>query len=257
MGPFGDQVVWITGGGTGLGRHLALELARQGARVVVSGRRLAPLVEVASQIEGLPLLCDVTDEASVDAAVRTIDERYGRLDVVVANAGVSVDGPIERITAAEWRRQLDINVVGAALTIARAIPHLRKTRGRAALIGSVSALVHFAGAGPYQVSKAAVAALGSTLTIELARDGISCTTIHPGFVESDIYKVDNDGTVHPERRDPRPRWLVTDPDRAARVMARAILRRRRELVFTGHGRIGWFLGRHFPGLVQRITSRIR
>jgi NAD(P)-dependent dehydrogenase (short-subunit alcohol dehydrogenase family) len=261
MPEWSDKVVWITGGGTGIGRELALRFAARGARVAVSGRRLGRLVEVVKTIEraggqAVPVMCDVTDESSVQFALRAVVERYGKLDVAVANAGVSVRGRVEDLTLELWRRQLDANVSGAAICLGRAIPYLRETRGRAAVVGSVAAMVHFAGAGAYQASKAAVAALGSTLSVELARDGMSCTTIHPGFLDSDIYKVDNAGVVHPDRRDRRPGWLVGSPERAARRMCRAIYARRREVVLTGHGRLGWFLGRHFPGLVHAVARRI-
>src|SRR5262245_9723362 len=116
---FEGLVTWITGAGSGIGKALAIELARQGAIVVVSGRRCANLDDVVAAIAGegnqaLPVACDVTDEASLASAVRTIEQKHGRLDVVVANAGFSVSGTIRKLSADDWRRQLDTNVVGAA-----------------------------------------------------------------------------------------------------------------------------------------------
>lgn len=261
MGRWDGHVVWLTGGGTGLGKHMALEFARGGAKVAVSGRRVERLAEAVEELESagaeaLAVACDVTDEASIEAAVARVVDRFGQLDVAVANAGYGAGGRVETTTAEEWRRQLDVNVVGAAMTAAKAIPHLRHTRGRIALIGSVAAMIHFAKAGPYQASKAAVLALGNTLSIELAPDGISCTTIHPGFVKSEIHKTDNSGEYVEGRKDKRPAQLLWETEDAARVMVRAIHKRKREYVFTGHGRLGWFLGRHLPGLVYQVTRRI-
>ncbi|TNE89859.1 MAG: SDR family NAD(P)-dependent oxidoreductase [Deltaproteobacteria bacterium] len=262
MGKWQDHVVWITGGGTGLGKHMALRFAREGATVAISGRREPKLVAVAEAIRAAGgtahvLVCDVTDEARIDAALAELDARFGRLDVVVANAGVSIAGPVEELTMAEWRRQMDVNVCAVAVTCGRAVPYLEKTGGRLALVGSVAAMVHFAKAAPYQASKAAVAALGGSLSVELASRGISCTTIHPGFVESEIYKVDNEGRIREDRKDPRPAALVWEAEPAARVMCDAIYKRKREFVFTGHGRFGWFMGRHFPALVSQITRRVQ
>jgi NAD(P)-dependent dehydrogenase (short-subunit alcohol dehydrogenase family) len=261
MSKFQDAVVWITGGGSGLGRAMALEFARQGAHVAVSGRRQELLDEVVEDVtrmgrKGLAVICDCTDEAAVERAVATVVEHFGKLDVAVANAGFSVAGSVASLSADDWRRQLDINVVGAALTARHAIPHLEKTRGRLALVGSVAGLVYFPGFAAYQASKAAVLALGRTLAMELAPKGVSCTVLQPGFVSTDIAKVDNQGRFDPNRRDPRPANLMWEAEPAARKMVRAIAARRVEFTFTGHGRLGAWLGRHLPWLVQWLGPKV-
>jgi NAD(P)-dependent dehydrogenase (short-subunit alcohol dehydrogenase family) len=240
---------------------MALELARRGANVAVTGRRIAPLEAVATEIRGLGrqafvIPADCTDEAQVQRACAAAVESLGRLDVVVANAGFGVSGKVESLSADDWRRQLDVNVVGCAITARHAIPHLVKTRGRLALVGSVSALAYFPGQGAYQASKAAVLALGRTLAMELAPRGVSCTVLQPGFVESDIGRTDNQGRFDPNRRDPRPAQLLWKAEPAARRMVRAIERRKVEFTFTGHGRLGAFLGRHAPWLVQWLGPRL-
>jgi NAD(P)-dependent dehydrogenase (short-subunit alcohol dehydrogenase family) len=257
---FNDSVCWITGGGTGIGRALALELAQRGANVIVSGRRIEPLQAVVDEIVGAggqasAQVCDVADEQSIKQAVESIIAEHWRLDVVVANAGFAVAGRIETIGAAEWRRQLDTNVVGLAITAREAIPELRKTRGRLVLVGSVAGMVCAPGSGVYHASKHAVRAIGQVLAMELHDSGISVTTIHPGFVESDIGQTDNKGVYDPDRVDHRPAQLLWTAARAARVMANAIAARKREYVFTGHGRIAGFLGRHTPSLVHYVVTR--
>jgi NAD(P)-dependent dehydrogenase (short-subunit alcohol dehydrogenase family) len=262
---FRGQAAWITGGGSGIGRALALELARRGANVAVSGRREARLVEVARDVEalgvrGLPVPCDVTDEAQVRRAADAVVDQLGQLDVAVANAGFAVAGPIESLSAEDWRRQLDVNVVGAAITAKHALAYLRETRGRLGLVGSVSAFVPLAKNGPYVASKYAVRAIGQTLAIELAGTGVSCTTLHPGFVESEIAQVDNQGVHHADREDRRPTNLMWRSEDAARVMVDALHARKTEYVFTGHGKLGAFLGQHLPGLTvfaQRRQQRKR
>jgi NAD(P)-dependent dehydrogenase (short-subunit alcohol dehydrogenase family) len=257
MGRFAGKVVWITGASAGIGRELARIFAEEGAQVAVSARRQELLDEVVAELEAggggaLAVPCDVTDEDAVAAVVARVVERFGRLDVAVANAGFSVTGRVESLSAAEWRRQLDVNVVGVALTARYALPQLRATRGRLALVGSAAGFLPVPGAGAYGASKAALRSLGETLSAELAGSGVTCTTLHPGFVESEIARVDNEGIHHPDAADRRPVRLMWPTRRAARVMVRAIHRRRREYVFTGHGRLGAFVGRHFPGVVQRI-----
>ena len=118
---FDGKVVWITGGGSGIGKALALQFAKEGGIVAVSGRREERLQEVVDAItakggKGLAVRCDVTDEASVAEAVQRVVRSLGGIDVAVANAGFSVAGRVEKLSAADWRRQLDVNVIGAAMT---------------------------------------------------------------------------------------------------------------------------------------------
>jgi NAD(P)-dependent dehydrogenase (short-subunit alcohol dehydrogenase family) len=256
---FEGRVAWITGASAGIGRELARVLAEQGARVAVSARRAERLDALVEEIvdrggEALAVPCDVTDEDAVERAADAVVAHFGRLDIAVANAGFGVTGRLETLSAADWRRQLDVNVVGLAITARHALPHLRATGGRLGLVGSVAGLVPAPGAAPYAASKAAVRSIGQSLAVELHGSGVSCTTILPGFVESEIGQVDRLGVFRPEFEDRRPKWLFWPTRRAALAMARGIHRRRRELVFTGHGRIGAFLGRHWPGLVHAALT---
>lgn len=257
---FENQVVWITGGGSGIGRALAVEYGKHGATVVVSGRRREKLDEVvrdvrAENARALAVVCDVTDEASVAAAAAEIEGTLGRLDVAVANAGFAVNGRIAKLTADEWRKQLDTNVIGCAMTAKYALPMLQKQAGRVALVGSVAGVVPTPGVGAYSASKFAVRSMGMTLSIELAGTGVSCTTIMPGYVESEIAQVDSTGHHDPTRKDDRPKHLLWKADKAARVIVDAIDRREREFVFTAHGKLGVFIGQHLPGLVPFVLTR--
>lgn len=259
---FENKIVWITGGGTGIGKALALAFGKEGAIVAVSGRREDRLQEVVDELKsqgakGLAVRCDVTDEASVAEAVQKVVKTLGGLDVAVANAGFSVAGRVEKLSAADWRRQLDVNVIGVAMTARYAIPHLREREGRLALIGSVASMLVAPGIGAYAASKFAVRAIGQTLAAELHGSGVSCTTIHPGYIESEIAQVDNQGRFDPQREDRRPKNLMWPADRAARVMIDAIAKRKREYTFTGHGKVGAFAGRHMPGLVHFGMTRNR
>jgi NAD(P)-dependent dehydrogenase (short-subunit alcohol dehydrogenase family) len=239
----------------------ALVYANGGARVAVSARRAERLRELVAEIEAsggeaLAVACDVAAEEQVGRAAIAAAERFGGLDVAIANAGFGVTGRVEQLDAAEWRRQLDVNVVGVAMTARHALPHLRRTRGRLALVSSVAGMIPAPGASAYAASKAAVRAIGQALSLELKGSGVSCTTLYPGFVDSEIRAVDNEGVFHSDRAEQVPEWLRWRSDRAARVMARAIQRRDRHYVFTGHGKVAGFAGRHWPGLVHRLMSAL-
>ena len=257
---FESKVIWITGGGSGIGAALAQEFGRQGARVVVSGRRMGPLEEVVATlagqgVEAMALGCDVTKVGELESTVEGIVERFGDLDVAVANAGFSVGGRLEALNASEWRRQLDTNVTGAAMTLRYALPHLHASKGRAVLMGSVAGTLGIPGNAAYCASKFAVRGMAQALSAELAGTGVSCTLLQPGFVHSDINRVDNQNQVHEDWEDRRPAQLMWPADKAARQMLKAIAARKREAVITGHGKIATFLAYHTPGLTQAVLAK--
>lgn len=262
MTRFAGHSVWITGGGSGLGRALAIELAREGADVAVSGRRADRLDETVRAIQalgrrGVAVPCDVTEDGAVRNAVASVVAAFGRLDVAVANAGVGVTGAFEKLTDAEWRHQMEVNLFGVVNTARHALPALRETRGRLVLVASVSGMLCVPGTSAYAASKFAVRGLGLTLAQELYGTGVTCTTIHPGFVETELPKVDNHGHFDPDRPDRRPKGLMWQPERAALRVAGAIYRRDLEFVFTQHGRLGAFVGCHAPGVVHLAMTRLR
>jgi short-subunit dehydrogenase len=261
-GRFDGKVVWITGASSGIGRDMAREFAREGAKLVVSARRQDRLQELQDELakefdaECHLAPCDVTDEAQVKAAVAAAVERFGGLDVAVANAGFGVAGRIERLEVADWRRQLDVNVIGAVATIRYALPEIKKTRGRMALVASVAGHIASPRSGAYNASKYALRAIGQVLSMEMAMSGtgVTCTTLCPGYVDSEIHQIDNSGVLH-EGRSQKPNKLSWTSQKAARVMVRAIHARKREYVFTAHGVVGAWLGRHFPGLTHFAQTR--
>ncbi len=255
-----EKVVWITGASSGIGKAMAFEWVRLGYKVALSARRKELLEAIAIEIknsggEALVVPVDIMEEKSIENAVQTIITKWGRLDVAVANAGFGVFGSIDKLTAKDWNRQLQGNVTGLALTIKYALPHLKLNQGRIGLVGSVGAYLPNPNIGAYGASKAAVHSIGLTLQVELMGTGVSCTTIHPGFVVSEIAKIDNEGVWHPKRPDPRPANLMWPTDQAAKVMAKAIIKRKRNYVFTTHGRVIVWLQRWFPGLARTIISK--
>lgn len=257
---FEGASVWITGGGSGLGRAMAVEFGRRGARVAVSGRRVDRLAESVAAVQAvggtaMAVPCDVNSDADLEASVRAVVDAFGKLDVAVANAGYGVMGSVERLTRAEWQQQLELNVTSVAMTAKFALPELKKTNGRLAMVGSVAAFTPFPKNAAYTASKAAVLGLGRTLSAEVHKHGVSCTVLQPGFVESEIGQVDNHGVFDPSRADKRPANLMWKADDAARSMVWAIERRKVEYSFTGHGRFAAFVGRHFPGLLQIAANR--
>jgi short-subunit dehydrogenase len=257
---FQNQIVWITGASSGIGRAMAIEFAKNGGTVAVSARRMDELEKVVAEIENSggkarAFYCDILDEISIKNCVHQIIESFGKLDVAVANAGFGVFGKMEDLTQEEWQRQLQGNVIGLALTAKYALPHLKQTKGRLALVGSVGAYVPNPYVGAYGASKAAVNSIGLTFQVELLDTGVSCTTLHPGFVKSEIARIDNEGVWHPDRNDPRPIKMMWPTEKAAQVMVKAIWRRKRNYIFTAHGKFFIWIQRLFPGLMRKMLAK--
>lgn len=257
---FKEKVVWITGASSGIGREMALQFAAKGAKVAVSARRKERLEELVKEIEksggsALAVPCNVTDENEVQKTVERLVEHYKRLDIAVANAGFGVGGKIENLAAEDWRRQMEVNVVGLTSTAKQALPYLKKSNGSIVLIGSVASMVSSPNSAPYTASKAAVRAIGQVLSMELYGSGVTCTTIHPGYIESEIGKVDKHGEYHADWHDQRPAALVVPTGKAVKAMLIGIEKKKREIVITRHGKILSFLGRHFPGMVHWATVK--
>jgi short-subunit dehydrogenase len=257
---FAGRVVLVTGASSGIGAALAREFARQGADLVLAARRLSRLADLAGELRttgrrALAVSCDVTEDGAVEEAVRQGLDTFGRLDVAVANAGFGVVGPFERLALEDYRRQFETNVFGVLRTASAALPALRRSRGTLVIIGSVSGHVPTPGASAYAMSKAAVHALAGSLRAEALTDGVGVVLVSPGFVESEIRRVDNRGVHHPDARDTVPPWLVVPADRAARVIVRAVAHRRREVIVTGHGKVVVWLARHLPSVLAFALER--
>ena len=255
---FRGQAVLITGASSGIGAALARALAREGAELVLMARRPERLETLCAELvaagaQALVHVGDVTRRADLDAAVALAIERYGRLDMAVANAGFGVVGALETLRVEDYRRQFETNVFAVLETIAACLPELRNNRGRLVLIGSVAGYVATPHSSPYSMSKFAVRALALALEPELKPHGVTVTLISPGFVASEIRQVDNRGVWHPSAKDPLPPWFVMSAEVAAKKIVSAAYRRRREAVLTLHGKVFVWLARFAPWVLRLAT----
>jgi short-subunit dehydrogenase len=258
---FHNKVVLITGASSGIGEEIALQLGRAGANLTLAARRtelLDVLVQKIAAEEHKPLAvaCDVTRDGALERAAAETVRHWGKLDVAIANAGFGVVGPLKKLSLEDYRRQFETNVFGVLRTIYAALPEIEKTKGTIAIMGSISGWGAAPGTSPYAMSKFALRALANCITPELQRSGVKVTLISPGFVASNIRRVDNRGNFHPRAKDSVPAWLVMDTAKAVRQMLRAIARGQREVIITGHGKILVALERFAPWIVRVASKRI-
>jgi short-subunit dehydrogenase len=259
---FDGAAVLITGASAGIGAALAREFAHRGARVALAARRTERLEALAAELraggtQALVVAADVTRDGDMEKAAAVTRETFGRIDVVVANAGYGVVGFLESLTLDDYRRQFETNVFGVLRTIYATLDDLKRSRGRLVIIGSVSGHLATPHGSPYSMSKFAVRALAEALRNEARAAGVAVTLISPGFVESELRLIDNRGVLHEGARDVVPSWLRMSAAACARETVTAIARRRREAVITGHGRVLVFLQRHFPGLMSTLIGLSR
>lgn len=180
MTEFDGAVAIITGGASGIGAATAALLAERGARVAVLDR------DIASVPAGLfGVVCDIADTAQVDAAVEAVVVQFGELDIVINNAGIGATGDVAANDDDEWRRVLDVNVIGLARVSRAALPHLRAS-SRAAIVNtcSVVAALGVPNRALYSASKGAVAALTLAMAADHVRDGIRVNAVTPGTADT-------------------------------------------------------------------------
>ena len=184
------KVALVTGASSGIGRATALALAGAGARVAAVARRADRLQSLVSDIgrdSAVAVEADVTDEAAIKRAVADVHARWGRLDVLVNNAGVMLLGPIENADTEDWRRMMDTNVLGLMYATHAALPILRaQGSGDVVNISSTAGRTARAGVGAYNASKWAVNAFSEALRQECVPHRIRVTVIEPGIVATEL-----------------------------------------------------------------------
>jgi len=260
MAKLNGKVAFITGASSGIGAAMAREFARRGADVVLLARRWERLEALALEVrargrKALTIRCDVTVDGDLEAAVEQTVAELGRIDWAVANAGFGVAGAVHKLTIDDFRRQFETNVFGVLRTYHATRDALIASRGSFVITGSVMSYIALPLSAPYAMSKHAMKALAGALGVEMAKYGVAVTLLAPGFVDSEIRQVDNEGRYSDENVDPVPAWLSMDTDKAAAKLVKGILRRRRVVVITGHGKIFVFLERHAPWLVAFLARK--
>ena len=192
---FENKVVLITGGTSGIGRATAIAFAREGAKVVISGRRKAEGAETVALVEkaggkGLFVQSDVSDEAQVKSLVQTVVDQFGRLDIAFNNAGIEgTPAPLIEATTEHYSRLFDINVKGVFLSMKYEIPALLKNGGGSIInTSSVAGSVGMPGMSLYVATKHAVNGLTKVAALETARQGIRVNSVSPAAIETEMFE---------------------------------------------------------------------
>ncbi|MFE7675887.1 SDR family NAD(P)-dependent oxidoreductase [Streptomyces albidoflavus] len=228
----GPSRVWfVTGAGRGLGRAFAEAALAAGDRVAGAARDVSPLDDLADRHPGrlLALRLDVTDRAAVFAAVAEAVAHFGRLDIVVNNAGALYTGMVEEFDEAGARAQLEVNFFGALWVCQAVLPHLRERRaGHILQISSIGALGGFPSTGMYSASKFALEGMSEALAAEAAAFGVKVSIVQPGGYWTGLYAHATATAPHPAydplRAELERRWAEGSVDSEPRLAAEAVLK---------------------------------
>lgn len=238
-------VVWITGASSGIGRELAGELSRRGARVAVSARSAGALEEMAASHAGmLAVPADITDLSSVREAVARIGERLGPIDIAVLNAGTYTPVTPESFSSELFRPQVEVNIMGTVGCIEAVLPGMMARRaGRIAVVASATGFAALPMAEAYGATKAFLISMCDSLRADLAgaRTGVEVTVVAPGFVRTGLTD-DNDFNMP----------FMVDVDEAARTIADGLEAGDPEIAFPRRMALAMKgIGRFLPGPLRR------
>ena len=241
-GPLAGRVALITGSESGIGRETAWAFCRQGAAVVLNGRQAERLeaTRQALAAEGFQVaacVADVTEYAACERLVATAIDCFGRLDILITNASISMRAYFLDMQPEVFREVLDSNVYGSVYPLKAALPYLVQARGSVTFISSISALNGMPSGSAYCAGKAALANLAHTLRLELAATGVHFGVVHIGFTQNDPDKrvLDAAGRPVPIAHRP-PRWQKSQAQVAA-IILRHVHRRRSRTVISALGRL--------------------
>ncbi|MFI7549030.1 SDR family oxidoreductase [Verrucosispora sp. WMMD703] len=227
-----DRTILITGAARGIGAQLARAAAARGARVAVVGLEPVLLRQVAAEVGGHWYECDVTDQAGLDDAVASTVQRYGGIDVVVANAGIANIGTVSTGPVDALARTIEVNLTGVVRTVSAALPHVRAARGHVLIVSSAAAFAAMPGMAAYCASKAGVEQFGNVLRLENRRRGLTVGTAHPIWIDTDLVRDFRDdlASFHAaQRKLPWPLNTVVSVERCAEALLRGIEGRRRKV----------------------------
>jgi len=186
------RVAVVTGASRGIGKGIALRLARDGRHVVLMARSEGPLNDLKHQIEqaggsATAVACDVADNKAMAAAIDAVAEKHARLDILVNNAGITKDGLALRMSDEDWASVIQTNLTSAFVATRAAARHMMRGKfGRIVNIGSTSGVIGNAGQANYAAAKAGLIGFSKTIARELGGKGITCNVIAPGYIQTDM-----------------------------------------------------------------------
>jgi dehydrogenase/reductase SDR family protein 7B len=255
-----DKVVLITGGTSGIGKALAFAFGRAGAKIVITGRNEENLQATgkaleAQHIENLALAADVSREADCARMVAQTITRFGKLDILINNAGISMRALFEDLDLAVIRQVMDINFYGTVYATKYALPHILQTKGSVLGISSIAGYRGLPGRTGYSASKFAMHGFLETLRTEVLEKGVHVMIACPGFTASNIRNAALTAQGQVQGQSPLDEGNIMSAEEVADRILKATRQRKRDLVMTAQGKLTVFLNKWLPGLTDRLVLK--
>jgi short-subunit dehydrogenase len=254
------KVVIITGASSGIGLALAKEFASKGSKLVLCARRMDRLAQLEQQLTGVEIesvKADVSIETDCKNLIEKAIARFGQIDVLINNAGISMRAIFEKVDLDVLRKLMDTNFWGTVYCTKYALPHLLKTKGSVVGIISIAGYVGLPGRTGYAASKFAVRGFLESLRIENMKKGLHVLVAAPGFTSSEVRKVALTANGAAQGETPRNEEKMMSAEECASHIYKAITKRKRSLILTfAEGKLTVFLGKLIPGLLDKLSFNI-
>jgi short-subunit dehydrogenase len=255
-----NKVAIITGSSIGIGRTLAFEMAKRGAKIVLNARNPERLEKAHKGLldagfEAIAVAGDVSKMEDCQKLIDSAVKAFGKIDILVNNAGISMEGTVEELAPEVFKKVMDVNYLGTIYPTKAALPYLRKTKGSLMLIGSLAGIRGIPNYSVYSSSKMALTALAESLIIELDGSGIHVGLAYVGFTQNDPEKTifDKDGKVIEQ---PKRDFIKAEPpEKVALRIINMIENRRFKQYFTPLGKLNAFMNRFFPFVIEMVLRK--
>lgn len=258
-----DKVIIVTGASSGIGLASARKFASLGAKLVLASRNLDKLEEIAEELSAVThqqsVICvktDVTKEEDCKNLIERTIEHFGKIDVLINNAGISMRAVFNELDLDVIKRLMDTNFWGTVYCTKYALPYLLETKGSVVGVISTAGYVGLPARTGYSASKFAVRGFLETLRIEHLYDGLHVMIFAPGFTTSNIRNVALTADGSPQGETPRKEERMMSAERVARIMARGIYRRKTHMVLTPLGKVTLFANRRLPRVADKLEYRM-
>lgn len=256
-----DKVVLITGGTSGIGKACAFAFGKAGAKIAVSGRNQQNLDQTSQElnaagIQNIAINADVSIEADCQRMVQETVDRFGKLDVLINNAGISMRALFQDLDLDVIRKVMDINFWGTVYTTKFALPHIMAAKGSVIGISSIAGYRGLPARTGYSASKFAMHGFLETLRTEMLHKGVHVLVACPGFTASNIRNTALAANGQQQGESPRDEGNMMTAEEVADQILKATIKRKRDLVMTFQGKLTVFLNKWLPGLTDKLVYNV-
>lgn len=257
-----DKVIVITGASSGIGKALAIEFAKRGAKLVLGARHFVNLCQISQDIErkyntpALAVACDVTVEEDCAQLVKQALVTFGRIDVFINNAGISMRALFKDVDLKVLRSLMDVNFWGAVYCTKYALPEVTKTGGSIVGVSSIAGYKGLPGRSGYSASKHAMNGFFDALRVENLKTGVHVMLACPGFTASNIRNTALDQYGSQQRESTLEEDKMMTAEEVARSIANGVENRGRTLIMTGQGKLTVFLNKFLPGFLDTQVYKV-